>query len=113
MRLNNRTTSYTNKNDQKISFIENSNDSANTSSDIKLILRTGGGFRKLSEHDQKHYIEKLNYLNDNNLLGYETNLNIKIKGHPFMRNANNNNNNHQDSKKEKRHRSLSKFYNMH
>ncbi|CDU19859.1 conserved Plasmodium protein, unknown function [Plasmodium yoelii] len=110
---NSRTTSYNNKNDQKISFIENSNDSANTLSDIKLILRTGGGFRKLSEHDQKHYIEKLNYLNDNNLLGYETNLNIKIKGHPFMRNANNNNNNHQDSKKEKRHRSLSKFYNMH
>ncbi|SCM07717.1 conserved Plasmodium protein, unknown function [Plasmodium chabaudi chabaudi] len=107
---NNRTTSHHHKNNQKISFIENSNDSANTASDIKLILRTGGGFRKLSEHDQKHYIEKLNYLNDNNLLGYETNLNIKIKGHPFMRNAHNN---HHDTKKEKRHRSLSKFYNMH
>ncbi|SBS96976.1 conserved Plasmodium protein, unknown function [Plasmodium ovale curtisi] len=91
-------------------LIENSNDSS-SASDIKLILRTGGGFRKLSEHDQKNYIEKLNYLNDNNLLGYETNLNIKIKGHPFIHNVPNNNQN--ACKKEKRHRSLSKFYNMH
>ncbi|CAG9473761.1 unnamed protein product [Plasmodium vivax] len=91
-------------------FIENSNASSSPS-DIKLVLRTGGGFRKLSEHCQKNYIEKLNYLNDNNLLGYETNLNIKIKGHPFMHNVPNG---HQkDHKKEKRHRSLSKFYNMH
>ncbi|SCO94008.1 conserved Plasmodium protein, unknown function [Plasmodium malariae] len=91
-------------------FIENSNDSSSPS-DIKLVLRTGGGFRKLSEHDQKNYMEKLNYLNDNNLLGYETNLNIKIKGHPFIHNIPNNNRN--VHKKEKRHRSLSKFYNMH
>ncbi|CRH01361.1 conserved Plasmodium protein, unknown function [Plasmodium relictum] len=83
----------------------------NSPSNIKLILRTGGGFRKLSENDQKNYIEKINFLNDNNLLGYETNLNIKIKGPPFFQNLPNNN--QKTFKKEKRHRSLSKFYNMH
>ncbi|CAA9989582.1 conserved Plasmodium protein, unknown function [Plasmodium knowlesi strain H] len=91
-------------------FIENSNASSSPS-DIKLILRTGGGFRKLSENCQKNYIEKLNYLNDNKLLGYETNLNIKIKGHPFIHNVPNGQ--QKEHKKEKRHRSLSKFYNMH
>ncbi|SPJ12929.1 conserved Plasmodium protein, unknown function [Plasmodium sp. DRC-Itaito] len=103
---------YNNCNNEK-KYKKHFNDSGldDSPSDIKLILRTGGGFRKLSEHDQKHYLQKLNYLNDNNLLGYETNLNIKIKGHPFIPNIPNNN--QQASKKEKRHRSLSKFYNMH
>ncbi|ETW46496.1 hypothetical protein PFMALIP_05400 [Plasmodium falciparum MaliPS096_E11] len=102
---------YNNCNNKKYRKHFNDSNLDDSPSDIKLILRTGGGFRKLSEHDQKHYLQKLNYLNDNNLLGYETNLNIKIKGHPFIQNIPNNN--QQASKKEKRHRSLSKFYNMH
>ncbi|SOV25284.1 conserved Plasmodium protein, unknown function [Plasmodium sp. DRC-Itaito] len=102
---------YNNCNNKKYRKQFNDSNLDDSPSDIKLILRTGGGFRKLSEHDQKHYLQKLNYLNDNNLLGYETNLNIKIKGHPFIQNIPNNN--QQASKKEKRHRSLSKFYNMH
>ncbi|CDO67028.1 conserved Plasmodium protein, unknown function [Plasmodium reichenowi] len=102
---------YNNCNNKKYRKHFNDSNLDDSPSDIKLILRTGGGFRKLSEHDQKHYLQKLNYLNDNNLLGYETNLNIKIKGHPFIQNIPNNN--QQTSKKEKRHRSLSKFYNMH
>ncbi|CRG94760.1 conserved Plasmodium protein, unknown function [Plasmodium gallinaceum] len=98
------------KNNIKKDFNDNNNDNYSPSN-IRLILRTGGGFRKLSEHDQKNYIEKINFLNDNNLLGYETNLNIKIKGPPFIQNVPNNIQN--TFKKEKRHRSLSKFYNMH